>query len=429
MKILKKIFTLLLPAVAGGAAAADVITIPDVTIAPGETGEIVISYAFTEEEYVGFDARLTLPGDNMVVCEEPANKSDGNEVVCSFSQLKAADGYQLFSYSYLEEATNPRNEYKFSIVNFYGTALPSSGELLKITVKADENAVLGTEYTATLSNISVIYNDEFYNAHDRYLEDVQFKIILAEPDNTIRFDENSTSLPSYTAGAKGDVAMTRTIKAGEWSTVVLPFTLTKSKAEDALGNDVKLAEFTGFEVDYGDDDENVVPLGITLKFSSYTMTAKKPMTGGKPFLVKTSKDIESIEAEDATLFDVVTDVEKTDEYDTPGKFTGTFVKTVVPVDGLFLSGNKFWYSAGKTNIKAFRGWFELGAVLDKETDFSANVSFFVDDEPTSVDGVPAASLFRRSGVYTIGGQYIGRDIDNRRLPAGIYIINGKKVIR
>ena len=52
--------------------------------------------------------------------------------------------------------------------------------------------------------------------------------------------------------------------------------------------------------------------------------------------------------------------------------TGTLVKTTIPADGLFLSDNKFYYSAGKTNIKAFRCWFELDAVLDKST-YCANL--------------------------------------------------------
>ena len=81
-----------------------------------------------------------------------------------------------------------------------------------------------------------------------------------------------------------------------------------------------------------------------------------------------------------TLVGDITDVEKSDEYETPGKFTGSFVKTKVPADGLFISDNKFWYSVGKTSIKAFRCWFELGAVLGSETDFGARVFLNVIDE-------------------------------------------------
>ena len=108
--------------------------------------------------------------------------------------------------------------------------------------------------------------------------------------------------------------MTRTIRADTWSTIVLPFTLTKAKVEAAFGDDVELAEFAGFEVDYGDDEENLTPLGITVNFSTYTMNTKKGMTGGKPFLIKTSHDIEGFEADDVTLCADVEAVAKRDEY-------------------------------------------------------------------------------------------------------------------
>jgi hypothetical protein len=102
------------------------------------------------------------------------------------------------------------------------------------------------------------------------------------------------------------------------------------------------------------------------------------------------------------------------------------VKTVVPEDGLFISDNKFWYSVGKTNIKAFRGWFELGAVLDKETDFGAKkVTFDIDGDATRIEGLSRDGM-EDGAVYTLGGQLVGKDVRIDQLPKGVYIINGKK---
>ena len=129
-----------------------------------------------------------------------------------------------------------------------------------------------------------------------------------------------------------------------------------------------------------------------------------------------------------TMVGTVTDVQKTDEFDTSGKFTGSLVKTVVPADGVFIADNKFWYSTGDTNTKAFRGWFELGAVLDKETDFGAKIGILIDDVPTSIDGTPFGIVRQQGDVYTIDGLYVGRDIPTNRLKKGIYIVNGNKVI-
>ena len=149
------------------------------------------------------------------------------------------------------------------------------------------------------------------------------------------------------------------------------------------------------------------------------MTAKKGMTGGKPFLIRTGKDIDSFEADDVTLVGSVTDVSKTDEFETEGKFTGTFVKTVVPADGLFINNETFYYSTGKTAIKAFRGWFDLGAVLDKETDFE--VKMFIDGFETKVEGVSVRDA--AGTIYDLSGRKV-----TRPQKSGVYIVNGKKAV-
>lgn len=261
--------------------------------------------------------------------------------------------------------------------------------------------------------------------HD--VADATFTVTIDEPDDgRIKFDENSTTLPTYTAGEKADIRMTRTIKANQWSTIVLPFTLTKAKAEAVFGSDVQLAEFSGFVVDYGDDEENIVPLGITLNFTSYTIPAQGGrLEGGTPVLIKTSKDItEPFELDDVNLTEDIKDVKVdfvlNEDYTMHGKFTGTLVKTKVPADGLFISDEKFYYSTGATNIKAFRGWFELEAVLDKETDFG--VKMFVDDIETKVDGISVRDA--EGIIYDLSGRKVNSP--SRR---GVYIVNGKKVMK
>ena len=297
----------------------------------------------------------------------------------------------------------------------------NDGEIVQVVVTVNSKMEEG-DYPIILKNISI--SDTEATSHRT--EYVESSISVTEGDGRIKFDENAASLPAYTAGEKGNVTMTRTILGNQWNTIVLPFTLTKAKAEAIFGSDVQLAEFSGFNTVYS-DDEDVTPNAICIHFTTFTMTTKKGMTGGKLFLVKTSQDITSFQADDVTLFDTVTDVSKSDEWETAGKFTGTLVKTKVPSDGLFISDDKFWYSTGKTNIKAFRGWFELGAVLDKETDFGARISFFVDQETTSIKDIYMSNSCKNGKVYTLSGQLIGDDTPSGRLPKGIYIVNGKKL--
>lgn len=300
-----------------------------------------------------------------------------------------------------------------NLYTFTGT----EGEVCTIPINIPSDFEAGS-YPIVLTEIVLTEPDT-----KKYYETarVETTLTVEANDGRLHFDENSTSLPTYTSGTKADVTMNRTIKAGQWSTIVLPFTLTKTKAEAAFGSDVQLAEFNGFEVNYGDDDDNVIPLDITIKLASYTMSNKKGMTGGKPFLIKTSKDIESFEADDVTLVDAVTDVAKTDEYDTNGKFTGSLIKTTIPADGLFINSNKFWYSTGLTATKAFRCWFELGAVLDKETDFSSRVFLIFEDEATGIHNANR-DVLDSSNYYDLQGRRV-------ETPSkGLYIKGNKKVV-
>lgn len=306
--------------------------------------------------------------------------------------------------------------------------LDINGTVAKITLTAGEGLLQGDNVTANLKTCKITTSR---GSSELLNEDLAFNITIGEPDDgRVKFNEISTSLPSYTAGDKADVTMTRTIKKDSWSTIVFPFNLTRANATTVFGDDVQFAMFSGFEVDYGDDEENIKPLGITVKFTSYTIPARGNLAGGTPVLIKTSKDItEPFKLNNVTLSAGVTDVSVADGYGTPGKFTATLVKTFVPEDGLFISENKFWYSTGKTNIKAFRGWFELGAVLDKDTDFGAKIGFFVDEQPTSVDGIGIGDNQHLNGaVYTVGGQLVGTDVKINQLKKGVYIKDGKKFV-
>lgn len=324
----------------------------------------------------------------------------------------------------ITSSTPSAHTFKFVCSSMSQSTLPTSEVLMRVMIEPSEELEVGTVLNGTVK--SILFNEYTGSGnigHD--FADMPFTVTIGEPDDgRIKFDENATKLPTYTAGEKGNVTMKRTIKAGEWSTIVLPFTLTKAKAEAVFGSDVKLMEFSGFEVDYGDDEENVVPLGITINLATYTMGAKKSMTGGKPFLIKTSQNIEEFTADDVTLVEAVTDVAKADEFETSGKLTGTLVKTVIPEDGLFLSGNKFWYSTGSTNVKAFRCWFELGAVLNKDTDFGARVFLnFVDDETTGISNDKRETT-TNSQWYTLDGRKLGK----KPAEKGLYIVNNKKVV-
>ena len=399
----------------GNAFADDRIIINEVTVPQGGTAELPVAFAFdTEGKYQGFQLILEFPEGVSTVKD-----GEGLPVVAPDVTSLGATG----SGKYTIITTEQDGFTLLPLVTSYSIN-GTSGTLISLTLQADESLEPGT--TLQGKTTKVMLSD---GKNSNYLEDFTFNITIGEPDDgRVKFNEASTRLPSYTAGDKADVTMTRTIKKDSWSTIVFPFNLTRANATAIFGSDVQFAKFSGFEVDYGDDEENITPLGITVKFESYTIPARGNLAGGTPVLIKTTKDITELKLDQVTLTDGVTDESVTDEYGTPGKFTATLVKTVVPEDGLFITDNKFWYSTGATNIKAFRGWFELDAVLGKATDFGAKIGFFIDGEATSIDGISVRTPMQKGAVYTVGGQYVGKDVDERQLPKGVYICDGKKFV-
>ena len=414
-------------------ALDNAIYIDPVTAEPG-TQQVLSVKMKNVDEVAGFEFSLKLPEgitvatdeDGLLMAELSTERTTNRKTDYFNSDIQADGTLKVLCGS---STMNPQTG---KVYTFSG----NDGEVARITIDIPSDYEAG-EYAVHVLNGILADAD----SHKTELEtDITSLLTIEANDGRIHFSETDTSLPSYNAGDKADVAMVRTINADEWSTIVLPFTLTKAKAEAIFGSNMQLAEFDGFETEYDENDEDdVTPDAITLKFTTYTMNARtKPMVGGNLYLIKLNSEdimtlyrddhIQSFTADDVTLTKTVNEVETYDQWGTYGKFTGTFVKTKVPADGLFLSGNKFWYSTGKTNIKAFRGWFELGAVLNEETDFGANLNFVIDGDPTSINGISGNLMKRKGDVYTIQGQYVGHNVDMKRLPSGIYIIDGKKMV-
>ena len=407
---MKKKILMLLALFAGvvSATADNTVSVSSALIPQGKTGSFNIELT-NSDTFVAFQMALTLPEG---IAFESATK--GNRYEESHSMGVSQNG-QTVTFT-LNSGTNE-------------AIRGNSGALITVSVSADAAIEAGTKLTATLSGMEFARKDETFIRPDA----LDFEIEITD---RVVLDENSTVAPTAQSGV--NVLVKRTIKAGQWSTIVLPFALNKAKAEAAFGSDVQLAEFTGFEVDYGDDEENVTPLGIVINLANYTMNSKKGMTAGKPFLIKVSEDIESFTADGVTINNAVNDISKSDEFDTPGKLTGTFVKTTIPEDGLFISNNRFWYSTGKTTVKAFRCWFELGAVLDKETNFESRITMrFIDDggKTTGIgdnkretinnkrETINNERCYDLQGRKIVNGKYV-----NRKSAKGLYIKDGRKVI-
>lgn len=235
---------------------------------------------------------------------------------------------------------------------------------------------------------------------------VESTVTVSNTPRTI-LNEIATTAPA--AATSANVRVNRIIKGGEWSSICLPFDMTAEQVTAAFGNDVLLADFTGYDVTKDGDDVT----GITVNFANATSITKN-----HPYLIKVASTVSSFVADGVDV------VIGTPTY-TPatGKsFVGTYVaETTVPNNGLFLYNNKFYYSTGKTKMKAFRAYFNFADVLADKSVAGAPILMSFDGEGTT--GIEVIRDLMEEGVYY--------DLNGRRVETpskGIYILNGKKVV-
>lgn len=292
----------------------------------------------------------------------------------------------------------------------------TSGVLVEIPVVANNNLTEGTKLEGQLDDVKLGQtNETSINSTG-----ITFDVDVVD---YILLDENSISaIPSFATAKK--VKVKRTIKAGEWSTLCLPFTLTQTQLKAIMGDDVELAYFKSYEATT--DGANVT--GLSIEFKDYPSLSTKGFVKNRPCLIKTSNDISDFTVEVAVdpKSAAVSYRNPDDEDETLGQLIGTYqAETVVPENGLFLSGNKFYYSSGKTKMKAFRAYFTFEDVLTEVTSAAARIQMsFFDSETTGISDVARrGNIEDADRVYDLQGRQVTKPVKK-----GLYVRSGKKVI-
>ena len=300
----------------------------------------------------------------------------------------------------------------------------TSGMLISVPIKADASLTSGTVLNAKIQNIVFGTKRAVYVPVEN---DVDFEIEIS--DKWI-LDENSPA-PPVASGKAVNVEVKRTVKAGQWSTIVLPFTMPQTDVKRVFGDDVEIATWDTWEVTDYDDDLNVY--AVVLKFKTPSaVQLKQGFKAGIIYLFKSVNDVKSFTVEGVEITSTsveASQIKESGDWESTGYARGTYVATKVPAQGLFINSNKFWYSTGKTNIKGFRAWFDLGEVVSASynTGSDARINITIDGEATSVDGIPSYQ-HAVEGVYDLSGRKIQlKDGDLNNLQKGVYIIDGKKV--
>lgn len=310
---------------------------------------------------------------------------------------------------------------KNTSVSLDGTA----GTLGTVTFEAKSPLTVGQEVTVKVNKLSLVEYTEDERLVTIELPETSFTVKIVE--NLVTLDENSTTAPE--AAENVNVHVKRSVKAGNWGTICLPFAMTEDQVKAVFGDGAKLADFDGTELI---KDEEELISEIKVKFVTATSIA-----ANHPYLLKSENDIkyeEGFKVEGVTIKPTskptVSKDYVEDEEEYYSFFYGVYVPTTLTSKvWLFLSGNKFYYSNGETKMKGFRGYFKLQKPLAakyKDLSASARINIAIDEEPTAIDGMGFNRVVE--GVYDLSGRKIQLENgDLNKLQKGVYIIDGKKV--
>ena len=398
--------------------SAQKLVIEDCDVFQGAITTIPVKYVTEGAKCGGGQLNIELPeGLSLVMTKEVIENEDGEEeeVEIADAELGAeAQGFTL--------VTSINGFAVFGTKNLPG----EEGTLFKFKIQADASLEIGTELVCRVYNIAIPTTDG--NVKN---EEYTFKVTVVE--NRLVFDENKPA-PGFTAGQKYDAKAIRTIKAGNWSSIVLPFALTAAEYKAIFGDDVHLARLTALNVEFVEGTKEIK--NIDLCFTTHPSTSA--MMAGRPYIILTSQEKDGayeISVDGKALQAPRTDQnaefseedeETGDEIKINALFVGTYEGATIPANGIFLNGNKFYTSVGKTKTKGLRGWFDVDAAVGQDMS-AAKIGFVVDGEPTSVDGIPSYQRITE-GVYDLSGRKIQlKDGDLNKLQKGVYIIDGKKV--
>ena len=258
-------------------------------------------------------------------------------------------------------------------------------------------------------------------------------------EDVVSYDDNTTNTIKTTeAGHVAKVTVNRKMTAGIWTTCVLPFSLNKHQVDAIFGNTYSIGNENGTQILYFDRVE-----GNKVYFVRH---AYNTIVAGKPFLIKPTKDVTSINTAEIPDYPYVTiENTKPEDWCTGNGYTWASSYSndmiVKEGDGFISKDGLFKNFVGDSGtLKGFRGYLkrlgtqEAGAkpimlqvVNSSNVDGDNGETTGIEDLIIDADG----QLMPANGkVYNINGQLVSEDANSfQSLPSGIYIINGKKYIK
>ena len=206
----------------------------------------------------------------------------------------------------------------------------------------------------------------------------------------------------------------RIFSKDHWNTICLPFNVSKEALAETMGKNCALREFTKTV-------ENNV-----LKFKDAVA-----IEAGVPYLIKPVRDVANPIFSNVTY---VKNIEPKAIEDTNGQFAfvGTFDPVNLSVDGsdLFLLANGNLAKPKSKDVSEMYGMRAYFKINEQNSSSAKQITYAIDCGSDIVNGIQSLRVQPSTSsqhIYNLQGVDVGTDIHH--LPAGVYVMGGKKIMK
>ena len=313
---------------------------------------------------------------------------------------------------------------------------------------ADDN-VMGSHGWSVLVDAAVTYTFDVKAGKTYYIYNYGSKLgfygfsfdeAKGQTVKNYEFNDDATNTIELTkAGELSTAKVNRAMKAGVWTTCVLPFSLNKQQVDAIFGKTYDRENTNGTQILYFDRVEGTKAIFVRHAYNN--------IVAGKPFLIKPTKDVASINTVEVKGYPYVT-IENTQPAEwckgngyvwMSSYSNGLKVKEgdcfISNKDGSFKN-----FVGDPGTLKGFRGYLKnigTNGVSEAKKLTVGMGSNVTTDETSAIDGIlidgdmPADSVTAADGkVYNLNGQVVATSYRQfQALPGGVYVVNGKKVVK
>lgn len=219
----------------------------------------------------------------------------------------------------------------------------------------------------------------------------------------------------------GKTTVPHTLTSAYWSPISLPYAMDAAQISEVFGAGTQVAQLGTCVKNDG------------TKKVSITMESTDKIEPCKPYLIKTGKEGKDFVFTGAQLFNSrftrmsVSDANNLVTFvSTAPDYSGAEPKDEdkIPVGAYYFNGGKVYKASKEWPIVSGLAYFTLNATLQAK----GYTLMFDDDEVTGIETIiTGETTAKTSYIYNVNGQNMGTDLN--LLPSGIYIVNGRKVVK